>query len=438
MLDETHDAQRRSWVESANAPAHDFPIQNLPLGVFSTAGTSARLGVAIGERVADVEQALTLGLLHGEAAAAAQLASGGALNRLMAQGHAPATALRRALAELLCADGGARAQQARTQAQHWLWPADQVQMHLPAQIGGFTDFLSSVEHIRRARRATHPDQPVPDTLWHMPLAYNGRASSVRPSGHNVVRPHGQSRQPDGSIQFGPAQALDFEMELGAFVAQGNPLGTPVRLADASEQLFGYCLLNDWSARDIQRWESLPLGPFLGKSFSTVISPWIVTAQALAPFMVAPAPRDPARPPVLPHLCAADGRNPRTLAIGMQAFLCSAAMRDQGMAPVCITDSAFARMDWTFPQMVVHHASNGCDLRPGDLLGSGTVSCAGDAGRACLAEFEAPLQLPDGSTRRWLLDGDEIVLRATAAAAGHVPIGFGECRAMLVAARPWTP
>ncbi len=429
-LDETHDPALRSWVASANTPGHDFPIQNLPLGIFSAPGSALRLGVAIGDEILDVDAALELGLLRGDAAAAASAGQGGSLNQLMALGTGYGTALRQAVSALLGADGSAMAQ---AHAQHLLLSASSARMHLPAQIGGFTDFLTSIEHIRRARRTTHPDEPVPQTLLHMPLAYNGRASSIRASGHHVTRPKGQSRQADGAIRFGPAEALDFELELGAFIGPGSELGDTVPVGKAQEQLFGYCLLNDWSARDIQRWESLPLGPFLGKSFCTVISPWVVTAQALAPFAVAPQPRPAGMPEPLPHLREDDGAM-STYAISVQSFISSAGMRAKAIAPVCITHSRFAAMHWTYSQMVAHHTSNGCDLRPGDLLGSGTISGTGDAARACLAEFAEPLQLPDGATRRWLADGDEIVLAARAERDGYVGIGFGECRSRVAPAR----
>lgn len=436
-LDRSHDARRRSWVASANDPASDFPLQNLPLGMFTakgeTAHATARAGIAIGDQILDLNAAVAEGLLPGAAARSVAATADGTLNGLMALGHEASGALRLAVSDLLDGAPTASSTQARALASRLLLPQAQATMHLPSRIGGFTDFLTSVDHIRRARGKTHPDDAVPVNLRHMPLAYNSRASSVRASGHHVVRPHGQFRTPAGAVQFGPCSALDFELELGAYVGPGNALGERIALTDAPRHLFGYCLLNDWSARDIQRWETHPLGPFLGKSFCSVVSPWVVTAQALTPFLCAPPPRPTDQPDPLAYLQAASNEAAGAIDIRVEAWISSAAMREQGMPALCITQSRFADMYWTFPQMVTHHACGGCDLRPGDLIGSGTISGPDPGSCGCLAEFPHPLALPDGSQRPWLADGDEMTFKARASREGFASIGFGECRSRIAPA-----
>ncbi|KAF1017928.1 MAG: hypothetical protein GAK30_03827 [Paracidovorax wautersii] len=438
-LDRSHDPDRRSWVASANVTGCDFPLQNLPLGVFShtSGGDSPRAGVAIGDCILDLSVALDAGLLPADAADAARAVShaDGSLNALMAQGHSASQALRMAVSELLGSEDTPNSEAARAVAGSLLVAQADARMHLPAHIGGFTDFMCSIEHVRRARGKTHPDDPVPASMRHMPLAYNSRASSVCPSGHGVVRPHGPSKAPDGTARFSPSEALDFELEIGAYIGPGSALGDAVALSEAQRQVFGLCLLNDWSARDIQRWESLPLGPFLGKSFATVVSPWVVIVQALAPFVCARAWHQADWLQPLPHLHVAAG-SLDTFDLDLAVWMTSAEMRARGLDPLRITRSRFAELPWSLPQMVVHQASNGCDLRPGDLIGSGTVSGAGPMSCGCLAEFPAPLELPDGSTRRWLADGDELVLTAHARRDGFVPIGFGACRSRVLPSRPW--
>lgn len=435
-LNFTHDASARSWVESANTAGQDFPIQNLALGVFAPPGQAPRVGVAIGDDALDLQAANRAGFFSGLAKTAADAAADGSLNRLMSLGAAASSALRRQVFEMLVASDGDKAVRARSDAEELLFRRDQVEMRLPCTIGGFSDFLTSADHLARARRATHPDNPVPESFYHLPLAYNSRASSVRASGHNVARPNGQSRTPDGTMYFGPAKALDFELEVGAFVGTGNELGMPILLEDASAQLFGYCLLNDWSARDIQRWETTPLGPFLGKSFSTVVSPWIVTAEALAPFAVAARVRQADEPRVLPYLHDEDDAARGGLDLELDAWITSASMRAAGMPAINLTKTNTKGLYWTFAQLIAHHTSNGCDLRPGDLIGSGTASGADSASQGCLAEFPTPLRLPDSSTRQWLQDGDELVFKAKAAKPGYASIGFGECRSMVLPALAW--
>ena len=281
QVNETHRAELRSWVESANATDTDFPIQNLPFGMFRRDGESPRAGVAIGDQILDLTAALKAGLFEGEAEAAARLATGQTLNDFMAADPRLHTVLRRRLSQLLAADNPDRGRLS-AMASSLLVPMDDAQLELPALIGSFTDFLTSIYHTERGGRVTRPDSPVPAPFRYLPIAYNGRATSVRASGEPVRRPNGQWRTAEGKVEFGPCRQLDFELELGTFVGRGNELGEPISIEEAPDRIFGFCLLNDWSARDVQRWESA-LGPFLSKSLSTTISCWVVTAEALAPF-----------------------------------------------------------------------------------------------------------------------------------------------------------
>ncbi len=427
-LNGTHDPARRSFVASANAGDTDFPLQNLPLGVFRR-GQESRCCVAIGDQALDLRQAQEAGLLDQPAVAAP------VLNPLLALGGTAAGALRARLFELL-ADGSP--EQARIAAM--LVPVASVQLELPVAVGSFTDFFTSLHHTARAGRMTGREPPVPPAFRSLPIAYNSRATSVRLSGEAVARPNGQRRNSDGTAEFGPSTALDFELELGAFVGGGNPLGQPLHIDGAARQIAGYCLLNDWSSRDVQRWESDPLGPFLSKSFSTTISPWIVTEEALRPFRL-PAPARPEGDPApLDYLRSDQDQASGGLGVRLEALLLTPSMRAAGAAPAVVTRADFRDMYWTFAQMFTHHMSNGCNLRTGDLLGSGTVSGPTDDSRACLAELtvlgKEPLELPGGERRAWLLDGDEVIFRARAERDGHVAIGFGECRGVVAPAPPW--
>jgi fumarylacetoacetase len=437
QLNATHDPARRSWVESANSGS-DFPIQNLPLGVFHRGDGKPRGGVAIGDAIFDLKVALEAGLFSGPTEVAARAAASPTLNPLMALGNEAASVLRARLCELLDRDCPERT---RLQAISGLLVAQRdTMMVLPAAIAAFSDFMASIYHTERGGRISRPDSPVPPVFKYMPIAYNSRASSVRLSGEAVARPNGQYRPADGTVEFGPSRWLDFEFELGGFVALGNRLGAPVPLASAPDHLFGYCLLNDWSARDIQRWESHPLGPFLSKSVSTTISPWIVTAEALAPFRAPAFHRAEGDPAPLPYLSDPTDQREGSLDLGMEAFLLTAKMREAGDPPFRITKTNFKHMYWTFGQMLTHHTSNGCNLAPGDLLGSGTVSGPTDESRACIRELTVagtePIHLPNGETRPWLLDGDEVIFRAQAARDGFVSIGFGECRGRIDPAPRW--
>jgi fumarylacetoacetase len=431
-LNATHDPARRSWVESANGDT-DFPIQNLPFGIFRTAGGTARGGVAIGDRIVDLAGLAQSGLLNGAAREAAHAASGPTLNPLMALGNTYSSALRAALSDLLRTDGPQRTR--LQEAERLILPMSEATVQLPAAIGGFTDFLCSIYHTRRLGQNN-----LPPSFKHLPVAYNSRASSVRVSGEAVRRPNIQFKRPDGEMQFGPEPALDFELELGVFVGPGNALGQPLSIAAAADQIFGYVLLNDWSARSVQRWEMQPLGPFRGKSMSTSISPWVVTAEALAPFHAPAFPREPGDPPLLPYLASAADQAEGGLDIPLEALLLTDKMRRAGAAPARITATNAGTAYWTFAQMITDHACNGCNLRPGDLLGSGTLSGPTDDSRACVAELTVngtdPLRLPNGETRAWLDDGDEVIFRGRASRAGAASIGFGQCRGRIDPAVTW--
>ena len=438
MIDDTHDPGRTSWVASANGH-RSFPIQNLPLGVFSTRGAHPRGGVAIGEKIFDISAALEAGLFSGAALEAAQLASGRALNPFLDAGPAARLALRRSIGALLDSKG-AEAGDAQAVANRLLLDAARCTMHLPARIGDFTDFFAGIHHARAGGMINRPDNPLMPNYKYVPVAYHSRASSVRPSAGTVRRPNGQRKPPEQAApDFGPCRNLDYELELGVWVGPGNELGVPIPIAEASNHIGGYCLLNDWSARDIQAWESQPLGPFLAKSLATFVSPWIVTPEALAPFRIAQPPRPAGDPPPLPHLNDAADQANGGLNIEFEVSLLTPKMRAAGLAPHLLSRSNASDLYWTVAQMVAHHTSNGCDLRPGDLFGSGTVSGTGDGSAGCLLEMTQggrnPFSLPNGETRTYLQDGDEVIFHGRAHRDGYVPIGFGECRGTVTEALP---
>ncbi len=429
LLNETHDAARRSFVESANLPGSDFPIQNLPFGVFRRgAGEQPRVGVAIGDQIVDVSAAA--GLFDGPAAMAAQACGAPFLNPLMSLGPPAWSALRLALSRELAAGGGAR-------LRPYLTPMASAEMRMPVAFRNFTDFFASVFHASNAGRLFRPDHPLTPNYKYVPLAYHSRASSVRISDIAVTRPSGQRKgRDDAAPQFGPSRRLDFELELGAFIGTASDLGRPVPIGAAADYIFGYCLLNDWSARDIQAWESQPLGPFLGKNFATTISPWVVTAEALAPFHTAAFGRPDGDPAPLPHLDDAQDQAQGGLDITLEAYIATEAMRRDGMPAHRLTQSSFAQMYWTFAQLIAHHTSNGCNLEIGDLIGSGTASGPEPSSWASLLELtiggSKPLSLPSGEQRTFIENGDEISFRGFCAKPGQARIGFGECRARVLA------
>ena len=440
MLDATHDAGRRSWVESANGHA-EFPIQNLPFGVFSPGSGAARGGVAIGDAILDLRAALEAGLFTGRAREAAEAAAGPQLNPLFSLGTAARQALRARLVELLDANGGETARMTASAAR-LLHNAADCTMHLPASVGAYTDFFAGIHHARAGGRINRPDSPLQPNYKYVPVAYHSRASSVCAGGGQVLRPHGQRKLPtEDAPSFGPCRNLDYELELGVWIGPGNQLGAPIRMRDAADHIAGFCLLNDWSARDIQSWESQPLGPFLGKSFCTFISPWIITPEALAPFRTAQPPRPEGDPAPLPHLLDAADQDGGALNVDFEVLLTTTAMRAARAAPYRLSQAGGDVLYWTVAQMVAHHTSNGCNLQPGDLFGSGTLSGTEPGTAGCLLERtfggRDSFTLPNGETRRYLEDGDEIVFRAHGHRAGYASIGFGECRGRVAPAIAWT-
>ncbi len=432
-LDATHDPELRSWVASANGHP-DFPVQNLPLGVFSPpGGGTLRAGVAIGDMVLDLSAAHAAGLFSGEAARAAEASVGGPLNALFALGAGPRRALRARLSELL-AEGGAE----RARVEPCLHEAAACTLHLPARIGDYTDFYVGIHHATNVGRLFRPDNPLlPNYKW-VPIGYHGRASSVVPSGTPIRRPNGQRKRADeAEPSFGPCRNLDYELELGVWIGPGNALGEPIPIGGAAGHIVGYCLLNDWSARDIQAWEYQPLGPFLAKNFGSTVSPWVVTPEALAPFRAAQPPRPEGDPAPLPYLLDEADQREGALALELEVLLLTPGLKEKGLAPHRLSLSDARHMYWTAAQMVAHHACNGCNLAPGDLLGTGTISAPGEEGFGSLLEAtrggKKPIALASGEERRFLEDGDEVLLRARARRQGFATIGFGECRGAVLPA-----
>jgi fumarylacetoacetase len=432
-IDDTHRPDLVSWVDEANDAASDFPLQNLPLGVFRRAGSdeAPRPGVAIGAHVLDLASAAGLGLLA-EAPEAAALCDRPVLNDLAALAPEARRALRAAVSRLLRADTP-EGLAARPRVE--LVPLAEAELLLPMRIGDYTDFYASVFHATNVGRMFRPDNPLlPNYKW-VPIGYHGRASSIVVSGTPVRRPVGQTRD-DASAPpvVGPTRRLDYELEMGIVMGRGNALGAPVPIEWAERHVFGLCLLNDWSARDVQTWEYQPLGPFLAKNFATTVSPWIVTTEALAPFRVPAFHRPEGDPAPLPYLASEENARHGGIDVALEVWLASARMRAEGREPVRLSRSRFADLYWTTAQLVAHHTMNGCNLQPGDLLGSGTVSGEAADARGCLLELTwrgtEPVSLPTGETRRFLEDGDEVILRGACERDGFRRIGFGECRGVV--------
>ncbi len=434
-VNETHDPELLSWVESANDRDCDFPIQNLPFAVFRRlqAKEEFRGGVAIGDQIVDLAAVDAAGLLRGPAGRAAAAGALPELNELMSMGADAISALRLALSRAL-RRGAVDRQSLRT----CLTPQTGVEYAVPCQIGDFTDFYTSIHHATSVGRQFRPDNPLlPNYKW-VPIGYHGRSSSIVVSGRGFPRPVGQIKSPDDAAPAtAPCARLDHEVELGIFIGAGNPLGERIGIDRAEAHIFGMCLLNDWSARDIQSWEYQPLGPFLAKNFASTISPWIVTLEALAPFRRSFArPADEPQP--LPYLDSAHNRAIGAIDIELQAFIQTEKMREQGMAPELLSNSNFRHSWWTAAQLVAHHTLGGCNLRPGDLLGSGTQSGPAPDEAGSVLELSAggrrPLQLGSGEQRSFLLDGDTVILRAHCAGDGAARIGFGEAVGTVLPAR----
>ena len=420
MLDETHDPSRVSWVEGAG-PGSDFPVQNLPLGIFSEEKGLRRPGVAIGDYILDLTAAADL--LDEEWR---DDLSQPILNAWLSRGPESHRALRNRLSEILTDE------RYRDDVEVHLIGQSEVRMHVPCLIGDYTDFYVGIHHATNVGKQFRPDQPLLPNYKYVPIGYHGRASSVRASGEAVIRPSGQRKPPDAEApEYGPSRRLDYELELGIWIGQGNELGQPIPIGEASDHIAGYCLLNDWSARDLQAWEYQPLGPFLAKNFLTSVSPWIVSADALAPFRSAMPSRPEGDPQPLPYLDDAADRQSGALSVQLEVTLSTEKMRSAGQAPhVLSRGSADAAMYWSAAQIVAHHSCNGCNLQPGDLIGTGTLSTDSDQGLGSLLEIsrggKQPIKLESGETRSFLEDGDEVTLRAWCAREGAVRIGLGEC------------
>lgn len=427
--DFTHDAAVQSWVAGA-ADHPEFPVQNLPLGIFSPPGSDPRGGAAIGDMILDI--AAVAPLLEGVAADAARLAGGDCLNILLGAGNDALRALRHGLFRLLTDP----ARESEVGAS--LYPSADCMLHLPVKVGDYTDFYTGINHAENVGRQFRPDNPLLPNYKHVPIGYHGRASSLRLSGVDVVRPNGQTKPPHlDEPRFGPSRRLDYELEMAIWVGKGNDLGRPIPIAEAADHIAGLSILNDWSARDIQAWEYQPLGPFLAKNFQSSLSPWIVTMDALAPYRVAQPARPEGDPAPLPYLFDAEDQAEGAFGVTMEVHLSTAMMRSEGIVPLRLSRGSMTAMYWTAAQLIAHHSSNGCNLQPGDLLGTGTLSGSGDDSKGSLLELsnggKTPLTMPGGEERSFLEDGDELVMTAFAEAPGFVRIGFGECRAMINAA-----
>ncbi len=434
-LNETHDAALRSWVTSANTGSTDFPVQNLPYGVFKRKGSSEHfnIGVAIGDQILDLAKAHRLGIFSElDSKAFEHAIFSDSLNALMNLGHATWSALRLALSNAL--REGATQQDA---LQACLLPQLDAEYALPAQIGDYTDFYTSVHHATAVGKLFRPDNPLlPNYKW-VPIGYHGRSSSIGISGQTFHRPVGQTMPPGATAPVvGPAKRMDYEMEIGIFIGNGNALGERIVIADAEQHVFGLCLLNDWSARDMQAWEYQPLGPFLAKNFASTISPWVVTIEALAPYRKAWT-RDAADPQPLPYLESADLRDSGAFDIQLEVLLQTDTMRKEGSAPQRLSLSNFRHSYWTVSQLVTHHTVNGCNLRAGDLLGSGTQSGPLPEEAGSLLELseggKKPIVLSNGEQRIFIADGDSIIMRGWAQKDGAPRIGFGEVSGTLLPA-----
>lgn len=452
----THNPALTSWVASANDPATDFPIQNLPFGSFVRAGddeSEARVGVAIGDRILDLKAAETEGLFEDidddeDNPLKDDLA--GDLAMFVISGPRRWSRLRSRISELL-AEGTELSSAHRERTERCLVPMSDAVLLKPLDFPNYTDFYASLHHATNVGSMFRPDNPILPNYKHIPIAYHGRASTILPSGVPVRRPWGQKApaQEGGDPTFSPSKLLDYELEIGFVVGVGNELGEPIPIGDAEDHIFGLCIVNDWSARDLQKWEYQPLGPFLAKSFATTVSPWIVTLEALAPFRAPAFERAPGDPQPLPHLDSPDNRANGAIDLAVEVLLASKRMRDEGLAPIRLSRGTFRDMYWTIAQMLTHHASNGCAMEPGDLIASGTVSGPTRDSRGSLLELSwngdpfadppvkapgtdrTPIELPTGEKRTFLEDHDEVIIKAWCERSGHRRIGLGECRAVVL-------
>jgi fumarylacetoacetase len=420
-----HRTNLKSWIASANDPQTGFPPANLAYGVFTHAHAT-QIGVAIGDQILNLRSCASEGLFSCLQDEIVDACTAGVLNPLMALGAQAWSALRRRITELLDASGDAETQH---RVSTMLVAMSDAEMRLPAQIGDYTDFYASIYHATRVGKLFRPDNPLLPNYKYVPIGYHGRASSIVVSGTEVHRPSGQTKAPQAAEPaYGPARSLDYELEVGVFIGPGNAMGQPIPIGEAEQHIFGLCLLNDWSARDIQSWEYQPLGPFLAKNFATTISPWVVPMEALAPYRAAMAARPAGDPAPLPYLASATAERD-AIDLTLEVYIQSRRMRDEGMKPVRVSRGNLRDLYWSIAQLVTHHASSGCNLRAGDLLATGTISGPEEGSEGCLLEMKhrtEPVRLPSGETRTFLEDGDEVAFRAYAERDGLPRIGLGEC------------
>jgi fumarylacetoacetase len=425
MLDATHDPGLRSWVGSANGHEGDFPIQNLPFGIFESGSRGDHIGVAIGDQILDIHAAIESEavLFGGEVACAL---SAPTLNEFMGLGPGEWQATRVEISAMLAEDAPMH--------EHLLRSMSETTMRLPARIGDYTDFYAARAHATNVGRMFRPDgEPLMPNWLHLPVGYHGRASSIVVSGTPITRPFGQLKPEDGPPTHGPCRLLDYELEFGAFVGPSNQMGTPIGIADAMDHLFGVVILNDWSARDIQKWEYQPLGPFNAKNFASTVSPWVVTMEALAPYRSNGPARQDDDPPLLEYLTPSSG-SADAIDVKAEVFIASEDMRAAEIQPMRLSSGTLADLSWSFCQMLAHHTSTGCPMNPGDLLGSGTVSGQDKSSWGSMLELAwrgtKPIDLPDGTQRRFLQDGDELTITAFCERDGAARIGFGSCSGVI--------
>jgi len=437
MLNHTHDPAARSWLDSAQAEGSDFPIQNLPYAVFRRTGSGEpyRGGIAIGDQVLDLG-ALAVGRqLEGAALDGARACATSALNDFFALGPGVWRALRHAVFALLKDDA---APELGESVRGCLVPQAEAEFKLPANVGDYTDFYTSIDHALNVGRLLRPEDPITPNFQWIPIAYHGRASTLGVSGQRFHRPMGQALPPGAKAPvYGPCARLDYELELAIYIGKGNAPGEPIPLAKAEQHIFGIGLLNDWSARDIQFWEMAPLGPFLAKNFATTVSPWIVTLEALAPYRL-PWTRPAQDPQPLPYLEDESNRAAGAIDIRLEVWLESEKARAEGSGPARLSSTSFKHQYWSIAQMVAHHTVGGCSLNAGDLFGSGTISGPGPGEAGAIIELtrggQMPIALPTGEERRFLEDGDAVMLRGWCEKPGHARIGFGESRGMVLPVR----
>lgn len=441
-INETHDPDLMSWVESANSPDSDFPIQNLPYCFFRPEETMEheRLGFAIGDKIFDFDNAWENGLFGDKESERYKrlqpLTYDFSLNRgIRFVPSGELSAIRKDVTALL---GEGAGEETRAVTEKFLLPASDCEFFVPFKIGDYTDFYCSIFHATNVGSMFRPDNPLLPNYKYVPIGYHGRASSIVISGTDIKRPKGQNRSDaEKPPVYIPCRNLDYEMEVGFFVGKGNELGETVPIGNAEDHIFGLCLVNDWSARDVQAWEYQPLGPFLAKNFATTISPFVVTMEALAPFRTPAFVRPESDPIPLDYLASEGNESRGGFDINLEVYIASQKMRDENIAPMLVSRSNMKDLYWTIGQMLTHHSSNGCNLQTGDLMATGTVSGREKSERGCLLEMTwrgtEPIELPTGEQRRFLEDGDEVIMKGFCEREGYRRIGFGECRGIVLPA-----